>query len=158
MWVELCTVHPWPMGALNYALSRPGRCIQTPKYSYPRCTRGDCSYRPVFIFLSSLYLFPLSFSPLSPLFIFLRFAGRFQAFRIGLARPPNRPPFPLVNARFSSARNEKNDREVKQSITESGKIVERALIIFLPACVNCRLRNVQSRENKYGAGGNVGST
>lgn len=153
VWVELCTVHPWPMGALNYALSRPGRCIQTPKYSYPRCTRGDCSYRPVFIFLSSLYLFPLSFSPLSPLFIFLRFAGRFQAFRIGLARPPNRPPFPLVNARFSSARNEKNDREVKQSITESGKIVERALIIFLPACVNCRLRNVQSRENKYGAEG-----
>lgn len=122
VWVELCTVHPWPMGALNYALSRPGRCIQTPKYSYPRCTRGDCSYRPVFIFLSSLYLFPLSFSPLSPLFIFLRFAGRFQAFRIGLARPPNRPPSPPRECPFLvSARNEKTTARLNNRLRNREK-------------------------------------
>lgn len=58
--IELCTVHPWPMGALNYALSRPGRCIQTPKYSDPRCTRSDCSYRSGIYTLSS---FPFLFFP-----------------------------------------------------------------------------------------------
>lgn len=127
VWVELCTVHPWPMGALNYALSRPGRCIQTPKYSYPRCTRGDCSYRPVFIFLSSLS-FSLCFTFLSPLFCSSLFSSAglladSKLFELA-SRDPNRPlPLPArVNAFLVRAKR-KNDREVKQRlpITESVK-------------------------------------
>lgn len=139
VWVELCTVHPWPMGALNYALSRPGRCIQTPKYSYPRCTRGDCSYRPVFIFLSSLS-FSLSsiFFPLSstPLYFPPPDSKLFELASRDPNRPPSLPPSVRVNARFSYAQNEKNDREVKQRlpITES-----RELANYFSTCL-CKLR------------------
>lgn len=153
VWVELCTVHPWPMGALNYALSRPGRCIQTPKYSYPRCTRGDCSYRPVFIFLSSLS-FSLSsiFFPLSstPLYFPPPDSKLFEL----ASRDPNRPPsLPLpvrVNARFSYAQNEKTTARLNNDCRLQNRA--SSLIIFLPACVNCGLRNVQSRGNKYARG------
>lgn len=153
VWVELCTVHPWPMGALNYALSRPGRCIQTPKYSYPRCTRGDCSYRPVFIFLSSLS-FSLSsiFFPLSstPLYFPPPDSKLFELASRDPNRPPSLPPSVRVNARFSYAQNEKTTARLNNDCRLQNRA--SSLIIFLPACVNCGLRNVQSRGNKYARG------
>lgn len=84
------------------------------------------------LFLPFLYLFPPFFyssfpPPDSKLF---ELASRDPN------RPPSLPPSVRVNARFSYAQNEKNDREVKQRlpITES-----RELANYFSTCL-CKLR------------------
>lgn len=98
------------------------------------------------LFLPFLYLFP-------PLFYSSLFSSaRFQAFRIGLTWPESSPlPLSFRPCKcFSYAQNEKTTARLNNDCRLQNRA--SSLIIFLPACVNCGLRNVQSRGNKYARG------
>lgn len=98
------------------------------------------------LFLPFLYLFLSS----TPLYFPPPDSKLFELASRDPNRPPSLPPSVRVNARFSYAQNEKTTARLNNDCRLQNRA--SSLIIFLPACVNCGLRNVQSRGNKYARG------